>query len=202
MRACSQRAMRTEASFSHLTQFVIPRAVPWRCHHRSVPVPCWCHHGSIRVVHMDQCTFGAFGEGFRKEFVGLAIPCSGGTVRGGWRRRENALGTLGGRSAAAGSGLRPRRSRVLSQFECNPRAPPKRRDVIRFPACHNWQMTTYAIAPRSDQTGFDVVVVADNGVRQTVLGFKTKAEAETWIEEDKRRETPQKTMAARRSPPQ
>jgi hypothetical protein len=51
-------------------------------------------------------------------------------------------------------------------------------------------MATYGIAPRSNQAGFDVAVVGDDGVRRTMLGFKAKSEAEAWIDDDKKRETP------------
>ena len=52
-------------------------------------------------------------------------------------------------------------------------------------------MATYTIAPRSNQGGFDVAVIGDNGgARQTMLGFKTKAEAEAWVDDDKKREAP------------
>jgi hypothetical protein len=46
---------------------------------------------------------------------------------------------------------------------------------------------TYAITSRADLTGFDIAVVAADGSRHTMLGFKTMAEAEAWIEEDQRR---------------
>ena len=47
-------------------------------------------------------------------------------------------------------------------------------------------MTIYTIATRFDQAGFDVQIVGSNGARQTMLGFKTEAEAEAWIVEDAR----------------
>jgi hypothetical protein len=47
---------------------------------------------------------------------------------------------------------------------------------------------TYAIAPRADLTAFDIAVVATDGSRHTMLGFKTVAEAKAWIEEDRRRD--------------
>ena len=62
--------------------------------------------------------------------------------------------------------------------------------VARCPACHGGDMATYTISPRSNQAGFDVAVIGDDGARQTMLGFQTKAEAEAWIDEDKRREAP------------
>ena len=49
-------------------------------------------------------------------------------------------------------------------------------------------MATYTVAPRSNQAGFAVAVIGDDGARQTMLGFKTKADAEAWIDDDKKRE--------------
>ena len=51
-----------------------------------------------------------------------------------------------------------------------------------------WGVAIYTIAPRADQTGFDVAIIDYIGTRQTMLGFKTKSEAEAWIEKDKKRE--------------
>lgn len=48
------------------------------------------------------------------------------------------------------------------------------------------RMTTYKVVPRADGAGYDIQIVADNGARRTRLGFKTEAEAEAWIAEDKR----------------
>jgi hypothetical protein len=47
-------------------------------------------------------------------------------------------------------------------------------------------MASYAIAARADQAGFDVEVVDHDGVQQTVLSFKTQADAEAWIVRDAR----------------
>ena len=47
-------------------------------------------------------------------------------------------------------------------------------------------MTTYPIIPKADQTGFDVAIVGDDGARQTLLGFETRADAAAWIAWDKR----------------
>jgi len=47
-------------------------------------------------------------------------------------------------------------------------------------------MATYEISSQSDR-GFDVKIVGDDGVRQTVLGFPTVEHAEAWILEDQRR---------------
>jgi hypothetical protein len=42
-------------------------------------------------------------------------------------------------------------------------------------------MASYAITVRGDPAGFDVEIVARDGVRQTLIGFKTQADAEAWI---------------------
>jgi hypothetical protein len=47
-------------------------------------------------------------------------------------------------------------------------------------------MASYTIAPGSDR-GFNIEIVGDDGARQTMLGFETKAAAEAWIVEDQRR---------------
>jgi hypothetical protein len=47
-------------------------------------------------------------------------------------------------------------------------------------------MTTYTIVPNGDGTGFNISIAGSNGARQTMLGFETEAEAETWILQDKR----------------
>jgi len=47
-------------------------------------------------------------------------------------------------------------------------------------------MATYTVVPRADGLGYDIQIVADNGGRQTRLGFKTEADAAAWIAEDKR----------------
>ena len=46
-------------------------------------------------------------------------------------------------------------------------------------------MTTYTIIPKADHTGFHVAIVCTDGVRQTILGFQTQADAEAWISRDK-----------------
>jgi hypothetical protein len=48
------------------------------------------------------------------------------------------------------------------------------------------KMTTYTIIPRPDQSGYDIAIVGTNGTHQTMLGFKTQAEAEAWIAQDER----------------
>jgi hypothetical protein len=42
-------------------------------------------------------------------------------------------------------------------------------------------MASYTIAARADQDGFEIEVIDHNGVHQTILGFKTQADAEAWI---------------------
>ena len=42
-------------------------------------------------------------------------------------------------------------------------------------------MGTYTIVARPDGAGYDIRVVAANGGRHTMLGFKTQAEIRTWI---------------------
>jgi hypothetical protein len=48
------------------------------------------------------------------------------------------------------------------------------------------RMSTYTIIARTDQVGFSVGVVGDDGARQTILGFKTEADARAWIAQDER----------------
>jgi hypothetical protein len=50
-------------------------------------------------------------------------------------------------------------------------------------------MASYAITVRDDQASFDVEIVAHDGVRQTVIGFKTQADAEAWMVRDARLNT-------------
>jgi hypothetical protein len=46
-------------------------------------------------------------------------------------------------------------------------------------------MDTYTVLPKVDHTGFHVAIVGSNGVRQTILGFETRTDAEAWISWDK-----------------
>jgi hypothetical protein len=48
-------------------------------------------------------------------------------------------------------------------------------------------MATYKIIPRSDGDGFDVEVIGADGVHNTMLGFKTEADAQEWIAQDQSR---------------
>jgi hypothetical protein len=47
-------------------------------------------------------------------------------------------------------------------------------------------MSIYTILPVSDGIGFNIGIAGSNGARQTILGFKSEAEAEAWISQDKR----------------
>jgi hypothetical protein len=47
-------------------------------------------------------------------------------------------------------------------------------------------MSTYTILPVGDGSGFNIGVAGLNGARQTILGFKSEADAEAWIVQDKR----------------
>jgi hypothetical protein len=48
-------------------------------------------------------------------------------------------------------------------------------------------MTKYTVVPHSDALTFNIAIVGEDGARQTMLGFKSKAEAEAWIVADQRR---------------
>lgn len=47
-------------------------------------------------------------------------------------------------------------------------------------------MATHLVVPRPDRTGYDIEVTDANGGRHTMLGFMTKAEAEEWIDADRK----------------
>jgi hypothetical protein len=47
-------------------------------------------------------------------------------------------------------------------------------------------MATYVVMPRQRQSGFKIEIVGDDGVRNTILGLASEAEAEAWIIEDRR----------------
>jgi hypothetical protein len=47
-------------------------------------------------------------------------------------------------------------------------------------------MTTYVVLPRRRQPGHKVEVVGDDGVRHTILGFNSEAEAQAWVKDDKK----------------
>ena len=42
-------------------------------------------------------------------------------------------------------------------------------------------MASFTISARADQDGFEIEVVEHEGAPQTILGFKTQADAEAWI---------------------
>ena len=48
---------------------------------------------------------------------------------------------------------------------------------------HMWCMATYTISPGTDRGCFNVAIVGNDGVRQTMLGFKSYAAAEAWVAE-------------------
>ena len=48
------------------------------------------------------------------------------------------------------------------------------------------RMATYTVVPRVERTGFHVAIQGSDGIRQTILGFETRVEAEAWIDSDKR----------------
>jgi hypothetical protein len=59
-------------------------------------------------------------------------------------------------------------------------------DAILIRVHHIKGMTTYAIIPNGDGTGFNISIAGSDGARQTMLGFQSEAEAEAWILQDKR----------------
>jgi hypothetical protein len=46
-------------------------------------------------------------------------------------------------------------------------------------------MAIYTVIQTVDQPAFRVAIVGSDGVRQTILGFATQADAEAWISRDK-----------------
>lgn len=57
--------------------------------------------------------------------------------------------------------------------------------ALRLPEGVMSCMATYTVIPKVDHTGFHVAIVGSDGVRQTILGFDTRADAEAWILRDK-----------------
>jgi hypothetical protein len=51
------------------------------------------------------------------------------------------------------------------------------------------QLASYTICARLDGPGYDIRIVGNNGIRQTMLGFTTHAEAAAWISGDIRLDT-------------
>ena len=62
-------------------------------------------------------------------------------------------------------------------------------------------MVKYTIHSGEDGAGFEISVIADNGARHTMLGFKTVAEAVAWIAGDKRLTTLDNDTSGRDLPP-
>jgi hypothetical protein len=56
--------------------------------------------------------------------------------------------------------------------------------AVRLPG--DTRMATYTVVPRVERAGFHVAIEGSDGIRQTILGFETRAEAEAWIASDKR----------------
>jgi hypothetical protein len=54
-------------------------------------------------------------------------------------------------------------------------------------------MALYTIVPSQHGHGFRIEVIGADGARHTMLGFDTEADAEAWIEADKRRDRGQMT---------
>jgi hypothetical protein len=51
-------------------------------------------------------------------------------------------------------------------------------------------MTIYSIVLHSDGIEFNIDIVGDDGVRQTMLGFTSEAQAQAWIGAAQSREFP------------
>jgi hypothetical protein len=51
-------------------------------------------------------------------------------------------------------------------------------------APHIVPMDMYAVTTNATGRGFHVTIAGSNGVRQTILGFGTEAEAHSWITQD------------------
>jgi hypothetical protein len=47
-------------------------------------------------------------------------------------------------------------------------------------------MNTYTVTAKTDQSGFNVAIAGDDGIRQTTLGFVSKTAADDWIARAKR----------------
>jgi hypothetical protein len=56
--------------------------------------------------------------------------------------------------------------------------------AVRLPG--DTRMATYTVVHGVDRTGFHVAIQGSDGIRQTILGFETRVEAEAWIDHDKR----------------
>ncbi len=51
-------------------------------------------------------------------------------------------------------------------------------------------MSTYAISPQPDEQAYAVRIVGSDGVRQTMLGFTSEADAKAWVAADQARGQP------------
>jgi hypothetical protein len=51
-------------------------------------------------------------------------------------------------------------------------------------ASHIVPMDMYAVISNTTGRGFHVKIAGSNGIRQTILGFVTEAEAHSWIAQD------------------
>jgi hypothetical protein len=56
--------------------------------------------------------------------------------------------------------------------------------AIPATASHIVSMDMYAVTSNISGRGFHVTIAGSNGVRQTILGFITEAEAHNWITQD------------------
>jgi hypothetical protein len=56
--------------------------------------------------------------------------------------------------------------------------------ALRLPG--DIRMATYRVVPTVDRIGFHVAIQGSDGIRQTILGFETRLDAEAWIDNDKR----------------
>jgi hypothetical protein len=52
------------------------------------------------------------------------------------------------------------------------------------------RVSTYVISPHPEEAQYEVHIVGSDGVRQTMLGFPTEADAKAWIAADQAREEP------------
>jgi hypothetical protein len=51
-------------------------------------------------------------------------------------------------------------------------------------------LSTYVISPHPEEPQYEVHIVGADGVRQTLLGFPTEADAKAWIASDQARDEP------------
>jgi hypothetical protein len=60
---------------------------------------------------------------------------------------------------------------------------PSWQDLV--PACHIGGMATYTLISRP-AGGYDIQIVGADGAHQTMVSFRTEADANVWITQDKR----------------